>query len=111
MLSAAALFGKGTDASKTRIDVSGRAGDRSSAFGLFENLPVGQETFTQRGVGHVLNSCFLLDREHGGGRGGLAEDHENGFHADGAEGDMGTGNTNRDEEILALRFFRQQRTE
>jgi len=36
----------------------------------------------QVGIGELLEGEIVVDGEGGGGAGGLAEDHENRFHAD-----------------------------
>jgi len=56
--------------------------------------------------GEVLDGEFVIEAEAGGGGSGLAEDHEDGFHADGAIGDVGGGDADGDEEVFAFGFFR-----
>ena len=53
----------------------------------------------------VLDGDFVIDGEGGGGSGALAKDHEDGFHADGAVGDVGAGDGDGYEEVLALLFL------
>ena len=59
-------------------------------------------------VGNVLDGRGAIDGEGGGGAGGLAEDHVDGFHAERGVGDVGRGEANRHEEVGALRFLRDE---
>ena len=63
--------------------------------GEFEDLAIGQEAVAEDGVGEVLNGFVAVDGEGGGGGGGLAQDHEDGLHADRAVGDVGGGDDRR----------------
>ena len=74
----------------------------------FEDLFVGEEALLKFAVGDVLDVALGVDGEAGGGGGGLAEDHEDGFHADAAVGDVGGGHGDGDEEVGGLGFFRDE---
>ena len=76
--------------------------------GMFQDLTVGHESFAQRGVGDVLDGQVSVDRQHGGRGGGLAEDHEDGLHADRTVGDVRGAAGDRREEVGDLAAFRHQ---
>ena len=73
---------------------------------VVEDLLVGEKSGFELGGVDVLHGDFLIDGLAGSGGGRLAEDHEDRFHADGAEGDVGGGKGGGDEEVLALFFLR-----
>lgn len=54
-----------------------------------QNLAIAFEAGAECGVVEILEGEIGIEGEGGGGAGGLAEDHEDGFHADGSIGDVG----------------------
>jgi len=74
-----------------------------------EDLFVGEEFFAEAGAVDLLDGGLLGEGVGGGGGGALAEDHEDGLHADGAVGDVGGGEGDGDEEVFALGGARRDR--
>ena len=70
-----------------------------------EHLVVGEEAGFELRVVDLLEGGVLFDGVYGGGGGALAEDHEDGFHADAAEGDVAGAEAGGGEEVGALGGF------
>ena len=60
-----------------------------------QHLPISQETLAEFFVRQILHGDILIQGHHGGGGRRLAEDHEYRLHADGAKGNVRTGNAHR----------------
>ena len=58
------------------------------------------------GVGNVLDGKVLFQSDDGGGPGGLAENHEGPFEADGSVSGVAGGESGGDEEVGGVRAFR-----
>ena len=58
-------------------------------------------------VVHLLKGTIAAQSEGRGGRGGLAQNHEDWLHSNGSVGNVGCGKADWDREVLALIDFRQ----
>ena len=67
---------------------------------------IGDEAFAELGVVHLLYGDAGIDGLHGGGGGGLTENHEHGLHADGPVRHVRGGEAHGDEEVRALGLTR-----
>lgn len=65
-----------------------RSGCTQRLLSFPEDLSVLKKALAKIAVGQVLDGELLIDAKGSGGGGGLSENHENGFHADGTEGDV-----------------------
>ena len=83
--------------------------DPAGAGQVFEHLPVGEQPLAELVVIDGLHVHTVVDGERGGGRGGLAEDHEHRLHADRPVGDVRAGQAHRHEEVRALALLRDDR--
>ena len=76
---------------------------------VLEHLAIGEQAGAEGGVGDVLHGEVAIDRQHGGRRGRLAENHEDGLHADRAIGDMRGAAGHGGEEVGDLAALRDER--
>ena len=88
------------DAAKLLLGHAGNLWDGGAL--KVEHLSIGFEPGFELGVIDVLDGGALLNGVHGGGGGTLAEDHEDGLHADAAKGDVAGAEAGGGEEIRAL---------
>jgi len=72
-----------------------------------EDLLIGEEAGVEGWVVHLLKGTIAAQSEGRGGRGGLAQNHEDRLHSNGSVGNVGCGKADWDREVLALIDFRQ----
>ena len=72
----------------------------------FKSLSIRNQAFAKLGIIHVLHRYVVVNGNRCSRAGALAKNHKHGLHADGAIGDVRTGDADRDQQIIALGWLR-----